>query len=125
MSAPGSSVLELIDRICDRYEVARLAGRRPRIGDYLRDAPEAARAGLLRELLRVERDYLQSDQRRRWGQGERVSVRAYLEEAPSLRGGGFAGAGSLAGGGSSSTVWSGASAVACCAACGMVRSLTP
>jgi WD40 repeat protein len=85
MSAPRSSVLELIDQICDRYEVARLAGQRPRIDDYLRGVPEAERSGLLRELLRVERDYLQSDQRRRWQRGERVLVRAYLEEAPSLR----------------------------------------
>jgi hypothetical protein len=30
MSAPCSSVLELIDQICDRYEVARLARRRCR-----------------------------------------------------------------------------------------------
>jgi len=86
VSTPRSSVLERIDQICDRYEVARLAGQQPRIDDYLRDAPEAERPALLRELLRLERAYLQDDQRRRWQRGERVSVRAYLEEAPSLRG---------------------------------------
>jgi hypothetical protein len=85
MSAPRSSVMELIDRICDRYEAARLAGERPRIDDYLREVPEAERPGLLHELLRLERDYLQSDQRRRWQRGERVLVQAYLGEAPSLR----------------------------------------
>jgi hypothetical protein len=85
MSAPRSSVLELIDQICDRYEVARLAGQRPPIEDYLRGLPEAERSALLYELLRLERAYLQGDQRRRWQRGERVLVQAYLEEVPSLR----------------------------------------
>jgi serine/threonine protein kinase/tetratricopeptide (TPR) repeat protein len=85
MSAPRPSVLERIDRICDNYEDARLAGQRPRIDDYLREVPEAERPGLLHELLRLERDYLQGDQRRRWQRGERVSVQAYLEESPWLR----------------------------------------
>jgi WD40 repeat protein len=85
MSAPRSSVLEWIDQICDRYEVARLAGQRPRIDDYLGEAPEAERSALLHELLRLERAYLQDDQQRRWRRGERVSVRAYLEEEPSLQ----------------------------------------
>jgi WD40 repeat protein len=85
MSTPRSSVLELIDQICDRYEVARLAGRRPQIDDYLRGLPDAECSALLRELLRLERAYLQDDQRRRWQRGERVSVLTYLEEAPSLR----------------------------------------
>jgi hypothetical protein len=85
MSTPHSSVLERIDQVCDRYEAARLAGQRPRIDDYLREVPEAERSELLRELLRLEQAYLQDDQRRRWQRGERVSVKAYLEEAPSLR----------------------------------------
>jgi hypothetical protein len=85
MSTPRSSVLELIDQICDRYETARLAGQRPDIEDYLRGMPEADRPALLNELLRLERAYLQDDQRRRWQRGERVSVPAYLEETPSLR----------------------------------------
>src|SRR6516165_2430956 len=85
MSAPRSSVLEQIDQLCDRYEVARLDGQRPRIDDYLREVPEAERSGLLHELLRLERAYLQDDQRRRWQRGERITVQAYLEEAPSLR----------------------------------------
>jgi serine/threonine protein kinase len=85
MSTPPSSVLERIDQVCDRFEAVWLVGQRPRIDDYLRDVPEAERSGLLNELLRLERVYLQDDQRRRWQRGERVSVRAYLEEAPSLR----------------------------------------
>src|SRR6516164_7795718 len=85
MSVPRSSVLERIDQICDQYEVARLAGQRPRIDDYLHEVPEAERAELLHELLRLERDYLQSDQRHRWQRGERVLVQSYLEQTPSLR----------------------------------------
>jgi hypothetical protein len=85
MSTPRSSVLERIDQICDRYENARLAGQRPRIDDYLREVPEAERSALSHELLRLERAYLQSDQRRRWQRGERVLVQAYLEEMPWLR----------------------------------------
>jgi hypothetical protein len=60
MSTPRSSVLQLIDQICDQYEVARLAGQRPRIDEYLPRMPEAERSGLLVELLRLERDYLMS-----------------------------------------------------------------
>jgi hypothetical protein len=60
----------------------RLAGQRPQIDDYLREVPEAERAALLHELLHLERVYLQRNQRQRW---QRVSVRAYLEETPSLR----------------------------------------
>jgi WD40 repeat protein len=78
-------VLELIDQICDRYEVARLAGQQPRIDDYLCEVPEAERSALLHELLRLEGAYLQGDQRRRWQRGERVLVQAYLEESPWLR----------------------------------------
>ena len=78
MSAPRSSVLERIDQICDRYEVARLAGQRPCIDDYLRDVPEAERSGLLQELLRLEQAYLQNDQRQRWQRGERISVKSSL-----------------------------------------------
>jgi serine/threonine-protein kinase len=85
MSTPHSSVLERIDQICDRYEAARLAGQQPRIADYLRNTSEAERSALLRELLRLERAYLQGDQRQRWQRGERITVQAYLEEAPSLR----------------------------------------
>jgi WD40 repeat protein len=78
-------VLERIDQICDRYEAAWLAGQRPRIDDFLREMPEAEHLGLLHELLRLERAYLLSDQRRRWQRGERVPVHAYLDEMPSLR----------------------------------------
>jgi tetratricopeptide (TPR) repeat protein len=85
MNAPRSSVLERIDQMCDQYEVARLAGQQPRIDDYLREVPEAERSGLLHELLRLEREYLQGEQRRRWLQGKRVFVQDYLEEAPSLQ----------------------------------------
>src|SRR3954470_21352314 len=38
----------------DRFEAAWRAGQRPRIEDYLAEAPEPERPGLLRELLAVE-----------------------------------------------------------------------
>ena len=85
MSESRYSILERIDQLCDRYEEARLAGQRPLIDDYMREVPEADRSELLRELLRLERDYLIGDQRRRWQQGERVKVQDYLDEEPSLR----------------------------------------
>ena len=65
-SPPGDELLSptlarQMDRICDRFEAAWKEGQRPRIDDYLREVPEAERPGLLHELLRLERDYLQGD----------------------------------------------------------------
>ena len=45
---------EQIDAICDRFEVHWNSDQQPRIEDYLREVPEAARGTLLRELLGVE-----------------------------------------------------------------------
>src|SRR5437870_3871547 len=56
-----SSVVKRVDKVCDRFEAAwRTApstGQRPRIEDYLADAPASERAALLRELLRMELEY--------------------------------------------------------------------
>lgn len=46
-----------IDRVCDRFEAALKAGRRPHLERYLRKAPPAAQAELLRELLVLEVHY--------------------------------------------------------------------
>jgi serine/threonine-protein kinase len=43
--------------VCDRFEAAWRAGQRPRIEDYLPDAPAPDRPALLRELLVVELAY--------------------------------------------------------------------
>jgi WD40 repeat protein/tRNA A-37 threonylcarbamoyl transferase component Bud32 len=49
-----SSLARQVDELCDRFEDAWTEGRRPSIGDCLRNAPEPARPALLRELLRIE-----------------------------------------------------------------------
>jgi hypothetical protein len=79
------SALERINDVCDRFVEAWLAGRRPRVADFLRDAPEGDRPELRRELLGVAVFYLKAEQRRRWEQGERVAVADYLREEPELR----------------------------------------
>jgi tetratricopeptide (TPR) repeat protein/serine/threonine protein kinase len=48
---------ELLDPLCDRFEAAWLAGRRPRLEDFLAKVTEAHRPALLRELLALEREY--------------------------------------------------------------------
>jgi serine/threonine-protein kinase len=48
------SLAEWVDEACDRFEGAWRAGQRPRIEDYLVEAPEPARGMLLRELLGLE-----------------------------------------------------------------------
>jgi WD40 repeat protein/predicted Ser/Thr protein kinase len=48
------SLARQVDRVCDRFEEAWLAGDRPRIEAFLDEAPQAARPTLLRELLRLE-----------------------------------------------------------------------
>jgi serine/threonine protein kinase len=46
-----------IDDICDRFEDAWRTGGRPRLEDYLGDAPEPERAARFSEMLRVELHY--------------------------------------------------------------------
>jgi hypothetical protein len=55
------TLLQCVDQVCDAFEAAWKAAAdgspRPRIEDYLADAPEAARADLLRELLVLDVTY--------------------------------------------------------------------
>ena len=46
-----------LEALCDRFEAAWKAGRRPRIEDDLREVPEAVRAVLFRALLELELAY--------------------------------------------------------------------
>jgi WD40 repeat protein len=46
-----------VDKICDRFEAEWLAGQRPRIEEFLQDAPESVRPALLRELIAVDIAY--------------------------------------------------------------------
>src|SRR5262249_53679988 len=64
-----------VDQVCDRYEAAWKAGRRPRIDDYLGNLPEPGRAGLLRELLGLELVY-------RHRAGERPTPEEYQTRFP-------------------------------------------
>jgi WD40 repeat protein len=64
-----------VDEICDRFEDAWVEGRRPRIEEYLPDAPEPARPALLRELLHIE-----LEQRHRGG--ERPAPEDYRSRFP-------------------------------------------
>jgi serine/threonine-protein kinase len=79
------SALERINDACDRFAEAWQGGRRPRVAEFLLDAPEDERPALRCELLGEAVFYLKADQRHRWEQGERVAVADYLREEPELR----------------------------------------
>jgi serine/threonine-protein kinase len=66
-----------VDRVCDAFESAWLAGRRPPIEEFLTDVPEPERPALLRELVRVDVAY-------RRKQGETPEPRDYADRFPSL-----------------------------------------
>jgi serine/threonine protein kinase/Tfp pilus assembly protein PilF len=51
------SVARHVDALCDRFEAAHRAGGRPRIGDYLAEAPAPEQPALLRELLALDLAY--------------------------------------------------------------------
>jgi serine/threonine-protein kinase len=85
MSDTSLSALERINRLCDRFNAAWPSRPRPRIADFLREAPEEDRVELRDALLGEAVFRIQADQRRRWGQGERVPVEEYLREEPPLR----------------------------------------
>jgi hypothetical protein len=84
MSDLSLSALERINDVCDGFAKAWQGGRRPRVAEFLADAPEDERPALRRELLPEAVFYLKADQRRRWGQGERALVAGYLREGPAL-----------------------------------------
>jgi serine/threonine protein kinase len=67
--------MEHINRVCDAFEAAWLAGQRPQIEPYLEDAPEPVRAALLYELLLLDLTY------RRQG-GETPTAGEYLPRFP-------------------------------------------
>jgi serine/threonine protein kinase/formylglycine-generating enzyme required for sulfatase activity len=74
-SASRASLLERIDQICDAFEDAWIAGRRPRIEDFLGDTPQPERAALLWDLLPVELAY-------RCQSSETLVVEDYLGRFP-------------------------------------------
>ena len=64
-----------IDPVCDRFESDWLAGRRPRLEDFLGEVGAADRAALLRELLGLELEY-------RSRLGEKPAVEEYRRRLP-------------------------------------------
>jgi len=78
--SPSLPLLQVqhIDRVCDRFEAAWKAGLRPRIDEFLRDAPSSESLDLLRELLVLDLDY-----RRRLG--EKPTLEEYRAQHPELR----------------------------------------
>jgi WD40 repeat protein len=70
------TAVDRIDQICDGFEAAWRAGRRPRIEDHLGGAVGPERSALLRELLLSELEY-------RRGGGERPDPREYRDRFPA------------------------------------------
>jgi eukaryotic-like serine/threonine-protein kinase len=64
-----------VESVCDRFEAACKAGRRPPIEDYLGELPEAVRAVLLRALLELELAYRRQN-------GERPTPEEYSGRFP-------------------------------------------
>src|SRR5262249_33926420 len=50
----GAALAQIVDEVCDRFEVAWQTGQRPAIEAYLADVPESARLVLVRELILFE-----------------------------------------------------------------------
>jgi hypothetical protein len=82
----SQSVLEQADRICDRFEDAWLAGRRPHIEDYLGDVPQGRQHDDLLEKL------IAMDIFHRRKQGEAPAPGDYQSRFPSLPAGWLAAA---------------------------------
>jgi serine/threonine protein kinase len=66
-----------IDRLADEFEGRWRQGDRPAVREFLRQAPEPARAALLRELVQIEFEC-------RWRVGQRPAPGDYYREFPEL-----------------------------------------
>ena len=67
--------LSEIDALCDRFDQELVNGTGPRIETFLAEAPEAARDGLLAELLAMEVEY-------RTQQGDKPQPDDYIQRFP-------------------------------------------
>src|SRR5262245_50834827 len=63
--------------VCNRFEAAWREGHRPRVAEFLDDAPAPGRAALLRELILLDVEY-------RRGQGESPCAEDYRSVFPTL-----------------------------------------
>jgi eukaryotic-like serine/threonine-protein kinase len=79
LCTPGEGLsladLQRVVEICTRFEDEWLAGRQPRVEDFLGQAAESARSALLRDLLRLDLHY-------RRKAGERPSPEEYRRRLP-------------------------------------------
>jgi WD40 repeat protein/serine/threonine protein kinase len=81
-----------IDELCDRFDQELMNGQSPRIEAFLADGPEAAREGLLAELLNMEIEYRtqqgddpeQDDYVQRFPQQESVIAGVFARQAKTL-----------------------------------------
>src|SRR5215510_15086402 len=74
-SRAGESTIERIDAICDRFEKSWRAGQRPRLEEFLAQAPPDDQRLLFVELLRLELCY-------RRAAGETPDPADYLDHFP-------------------------------------------
>lgn len=58
-AALPEALARLIDSLCDRFEDVWKTGQPPRLEAYLAGVPDEAREPLVRELLRIDRTYLE------------------------------------------------------------------
>jgi tRNA A-37 threonylcarbamoyl transferase component Bud32/tetratricopeptide (TPR) repeat protein len=74
---PALADLQQVDAVCDRFEMAWLAGQQPDMAEFLAVVPEKVRAQLFRDLLSLDLEY-----RRRLG--ERPDAQSYCERFPEF-----------------------------------------
>jgi tetratricopeptide (TPR) repeat protein len=78
LDAPlAAALLHEIDAICDRYESAWRAGRRPDIASFLSEGPPEGLALLFRDLLNLDLEF-------RVKSGEKPEAQSYLQKFPEL-----------------------------------------
>jgi WD40 repeat protein/serine/threonine protein kinase len=70
-----TSLSDRVDLVCDRFEQAWIAGKQPKLEDFLGESTEPERSALLKELLALELTY-------RKKLGETVTADAYMARFP-------------------------------------------
>ena len=76
-AALAAADLHEIDAICDRFESAWRAGRRPDLASFLSEAPPGGLALLFRDLLNLDLEF-------RVKSGETLDAQSYIQKFPEL-----------------------------------------
>jgi serine/threonine protein kinase len=87
LSNPESLPLTLavrLDKVCDRFERAWKAGQRPRVEDYLANAPEGERRELLRRLLPLEIELRRKGNENPTAKEYEACLPSYIEEIRAI-----------------------------------------